>query len=39
MSSNDRATNEAIKQTQTKRLSGTHSNFKVEWLKDPDLKS
>jgi len=21
-----------------KRLSGTHNNFKVEWLKDPDIK-
>jgi len=21
-----------------KRWSGTHSNYKVEWLKDPDLK-
>jgi len=27
-----------MKQTQSKRVSGIHSNFKVEWLKDQNLK-
>jgi len=27
-----------VKQGQRKILSGTHSNFKVEWLQDLDLK-
>jgi len=27
-----------MKQAQIKRLNDTHSNFKAEWLKDPDLK-
>jgi len=27
-----------MKETQRTKLSGTHSNFKVEWLRDPDLK-
>jgi len=35
MSSSDRDTNEA---SLRKSLSGTYSNFKVEWLKDPNLK-
>jgi len=26
-----------MKQDQRKKLSGSHSYFKVEWLKDPDL--
>jgi len=28
---------EMLKQA-PKKLSGTHSKFKVEWLRDPDLK-
>ena len=35
MSSSGRDNNEA---SQKKKLSGTHSNFKLEWLRDPDLK-
>ena len=27
-----------MKEVQRKRWSGTHSNYKVEWLKDPDFK-
>jgi len=27
-----------MKQAQRKKLSGTQSNFKVQWLRDPDLK-
>ena len=28
-----------MKPAQRERLSGTHNNFKAEWLKDADLKS
>jgi len=35
MSSSGRDNNEA---SQKNKLSGAHSNFKVEWLRDPDLK-
>jgi len=34
MSSSGRDTYEA----RPKTFKGTHSNFKVEWLRDPDLK-
>jgi len=34
MSSSDRDTNEA---SPKKKLSYTHSNFRAEWLGDPDL--
>jgi len=27
-----------MEQAQRKTLRGTHSNFKVEWVKDSDLK-
>jgi len=35
MSSSGKDTNEA---SPKKKISGKHSNFRVEWLRDPDLK-
>jgi len=35
MSSSNR---DAIEESQKKKMKGTHSSYKVEWLKDPDLK-